>query len=67
VSFDHASRALQRVAAYAAGAPKLTAKALQDAIRKGARADQRLVQTRHMLADGIVVAVLDTIYGLNAP
>jgi acyl-coenzyme A thioesterase PaaI-like protein len=67
VSFDHASRALQRVAAYAAGAPKLTAKALQDAIRNGARADQRLVQTRHLLADGTVVAVLDTIYGLSAP
>jgi hypothetical protein len=62
VSADRASRAVQHVASYAAAAPSITAKAVQDAIRNGARAEQRALQARAVLAEGFVIAVIDTIY-----
>jgi hypothetical protein len=62
LSAEQTSRAVQNVASYAATAPSITAKALQDAIRTGARAERRALQARAMLTEGVVVGVIDTIY-----
>ena len=62
LSAEHTSRALQHVASYAATAPSISAQALQGAIGSGVRADRRSLQARAMLADGVVVGVIDTIY-----
>jgi hypothetical protein len=64
---DQTSAALEGVAARAAAAPSISAKQVQDAIRAAARDHHRMLQAKHLLADGIVVGVLDTIYELPDP